>query len=203
MISEQSTLKKPQDNEFDPVYCYPGLDVLKNKLNIRDRNKLRIIERKLTMLRLLDLIQNPLTGKFDLEHLKAIHKYIFQDIYTWAGELRTVDIGKGNMFCHVAYIEYQASTLFNRLKQESYLRGLSREAFAKRAAFYLAEINALHPFREGNGRAQREFIRTLALVNGFTLRFVNISPNRMLYACVESFMCNYDPLEDIILECLS
>ena len=79
MISEQSTLKKPQDNEFDPVYCYPGLDVLKNKLNIRDRNKLRIIERKLTMLRLLDLIQNPLIGKFDLEHLKAIHKYIFQD----------------------------------------------------------------------------------------------------------------------------
>jgi cell filamentation protein len=203
MILEQGLSKKPQQDSIDPIYCYPGIDVLKNKLGIKDKAQLKIVERKLTMLRIHDLIQNPIYGKFDLEHLKSIHKYIFQDIYSWAGELRTVDIGKGNMFCHVAYIEMQVNSLFNKLKQENFLRGLSINAFAKRAAYYFAEINALHPFREGNGRVQREFIRTLALLNGYTIRYSTITPNRMLYACVESFMCNYDPLEDILLECIS
>ena len=67
--------------------------------------KLQQVEKRLTMLRILELIDNPVLGKFDLEHLKMIHRYIFQDVYDWAGEIRKVDIAKGNMFCNVNFIE--------------------------------------------------------------------------------------------------
>ena len=78
----------------DTVYCYPNSNVLINKLGIKDKNKLSIIERRLTMLRLFELLKNPIQGKFDLEHLQSIHSYIFQDIYEWSGKIRTVDIAK-------------------------------------------------------------------------------------------------------------
>ena len=98
----------------DKMYCYPNSDVLINKLNIHDSDKLPEVERKLTMLRLMDLLEKPVTGKFDFEHLRNIHKYIFQDIYSWAGKIRTVDIAKSNMFCKVQFIEMQASVLFRK-----------------------------------------------------------------------------------------
>ena len=73
----------------DTKYCYPDTDVLINKLDIRDLDKLHIFERKLTMLRLLELLDKPINGKFDFKHLQAIHAYIFQDVYDWAGKVRT------------------------------------------------------------------------------------------------------------------
>lgn len=65
----------------DRIYCYPNSDVLMNKLDIRDMKKLQNFERRLTMLRLSELLDRPVVGKFDFEHLQLIHKYIFQDIY--------------------------------------------------------------------------------------------------------------------------
>lgn len=76
----------------DELYCYPGSNVLKNKMGIQDIEQLHEIERKLTMLRILELLDKPVRGAFDLKHLQAIHAYIFQDVYDWAGELRKVDI---------------------------------------------------------------------------------------------------------------
>lgn len=96
----------------DTKYCYPDSDVLVNKLDIRDPNKLQIFERKLIMLRLLELIDKPIEGKFDLKHLQAIHAYIFQDVYDWEGKIRTVDIAKGNTFCNVRFISSQADVIF-------------------------------------------------------------------------------------------
>lgn len=116
----------------DKIYCYPNSDVLINKLNIHDRDKLREAERKLTMLRLMDLLEKPVTGKFDFEHLRNIHKYIFQDIYSWAGKIRTVDIAKSNMFCKVQFIEMQASELFRKLQNDDYLKRLSKEKLFKK-----------------------------------------------------------------------
>ena len=81
----------------DLLYCYPDSDVLKNKLGIINQEKLHEVERKLTAIRINDLIRKPYRGRFDLNHLRSIHFYIFQDLYTWAGELRKVDIAKGNM----------------------------------------------------------------------------------------------------------
>ena len=179
----------------DKIYCYPNSDVLINKLNIHDTDKLLEVERKLTMLRLMDLLEKPISGKFDLEHLRNIHKYIFQDIYPWAGKIRTVDIAKSNMFCKVQFIEMQAKEIFGKLQKDDYLKQLSKEKFAKRAAYYFSEINALHPFREGNGRTQRELIRQLACDSGYILHFAAITETEMMEASIDSFVCDYKKME--------
>jgi cell filamentation protein len=88
--------------------------------------------------------------------LRAIHFHIFQDIYCWAGELRTVDISKGSTrFANISRIEPEADKLFRLLEQENHLIGLPREQFLTRLAHYYGELNVIHPFRDGNGRAQR------------------------------------------------
>ena len=133
----------------DTIYCYPDSDVLINKLDIRELDKLHTFERKLTMLRLRKLMDKPISGKFDFKHLQAIHRYIFQVVYDWAGKVSTVYIAKGNMFCNVRFISGQADEIFTKLKEEKYLAGLDEETFIKRLAYYFSEINALHPFREG------------------------------------------------------
>ncbi|MCD7882341.1 MAG: Fic family protein [Lachnospiraceae bacterium] len=165
-------------------------------------DKLHSFERRLTMLRLSELLDKPVIGKFNLEHLQKIHRYIFQDIYEWAGQIRTVDIAKENMFCNVKFIESQAEIIFENLKKENYLVGLEKEIFIKRLAYYFAEINALHPFREGNGRSQREFIRSLALHNGYVISFANISGEDMINASKKSFLCDYEEMERIFAMCV-
>lgn len=186
----------------DIIYCYPGTDVLVNKLGIQDYEKLQVIERKLTMLRILDLIDKPIKGNFDFKHLCSIHYYIFQDVYDWAGKVRTVDIAKGNRFCNVMFIETQAKEIFESLRKELFLEGLNQQELARRLTYYFSEINALHPFREGNGRSQREFIRSLALKNGYVLNFSNISAEEMLKASQESFLCKYQAMEEIFEQCI-
>lgn len=187
----------------DQIYCYPNSDVLINKLNIRDSEILLEAERKLTMLRISDLIDNPIKGEFDLKHLQIIHKYIFQDIYAWAGEVRIVDIAKQNMFCKVQYINEQASSIFESLKKENFLIGLGRDEMVNKISYYFSEINALHPFREGNGRSQREFIRELALSCNYRIDFRKADKNLMLEASKDSFLCNYSKMEELFNVCLS
>ena len=187
----------------DRIYCYPNSDVLKNKIGIQDMEKLQRLERRLTMLRILELVDKPIQGKFDLQHLCLIHRYIFQDVYDWAGEIRKVDIAKGRMFCNVKFIESQAAEIFKKLKSEDYLQGLNEENTASRLAYYFSEINALHPFREGNGRSQREFIRTLTLHIGYVINFAKVSKEEMLKASKDSFLCDYGKMEQLFKKCIN
>lgn len=187
----------------DRIYCYPNSDVLKNKIGIQDMEKLQRLERRLTMLRILELVDKPIQGKFDLQHLCLIHRYIFQDVYDWAGEIRKVDIAKGSMFCNVKFIESQAAEIFKKLKSEDYLQGLNEENTASRLAYYFSEINALHPFREENGRSQREFIRTLALHIGYVINFAKVSKEEMLKASKDSFLCDYGKMEQLFKKCIN
>lgn len=186
----------------DRIYCYPNSDVLKNRMGIQDMEQLRRLEKRLTMLRILELVDKPIQGKFDLKHLQSIHKYIFQDIYEWAGKIRTVDIAKGNMFCNVKFIESQAEEIFGKLREENYLRELGEKEFSVRLAYYFSEINALHPFREGNGRSQREFIRALSLHNGYVINFAKVSREEMLKASECSFLCDYEKMEMLFARCI-
>lgn len=186
----------------DTSYCYQNTNVLKNKLNIHDFEKLQEAERKITMLRISDLIDVPIEGNFDLKHFKEIHKYIFQDIYDWAGEFRTVDIAKGNMFCKVQFIYIQAEEIFKKINLQS-LESINYDEFISKIAYYFSEINALHPFREGNGRTQREFIRELALKCGYKIDFSKISKEQMLEASMDSFLCEYGKMELLFKTCLS
>ena len=136
----------------DP-YVYPGTTILKNIPRIRNQKTLDRFEADRVGQRSLELIENPLSGLFDVVHLQRIHRYLFQDVYEWAGHFRTVDIAKGkSFFAHVPYIRSTLEGLFARLSEEQHPRGVSQEAFAHRAAEILGTLNAVHPFREGNGR---------------------------------------------------
>ena len=175
-------------------YCYPNSDVLINKLNIRDYNLLEEADSRYSTQRMLELQTNPIEGNFDLDHVKNIHYYIFQDLYYFAGKLREEDIIKGNThFAKYQYIETSAIKLFEELKEENYLIGTSFNQFSEKASYYMAELNIIHPFREGNGRTIREFIRILALKNGYQIKWNSINQKTLFKASVESVL-NLDPL---------
>lgn len=141
-----------------------------NRFQITDYSELQVIEAPLVAARVGELRDRGVIGKFDSNHLRAIHRYLFQDVFPWAGELRVVNISKGNTnFGPAMHIGSALKELFDKLAKERLLAELSASAFVDRAAFYLGEINAIHPFREGNGRTQREFIRQLGLQAGHPL----------------------------------
>jgi len=186
------------DYEEDGTYCYPGTSVLRNKLNIRDGEKLSDAERSISLVRMIELEEHPIKGNYDLDHLKRIHKALFGDIFEWAGQLRTVDISKGTMFCKCEYIENNANKLFRKLQDENNLIGLQIDDMVSRLAYYLCEINAIHPFREGNGRAQRSFVKQLAFDAGYHLDFTGISDDDMINASVRGFVLDYSYMESLI-----
>jgi cell filamentation protein len=169
-------------------YLDPETGVLKNKLGIGDEDELKKAEASLVAWRSFQLAEKPVQGRFDLEHLKSIHKHLFRDVYEWAGELRDIDLARdNNYFANHLHIVSSARPIFQKLAEEGYLKGLNAAAFSTRAAYYLGEMNALHPFREGNGRAQREFINHLAYKNGCFIEWKNISQEDMIQASIESF----------------
>ena len=188
--------------DYDNLYCYKDSIVLKNKLNIKDKDKFFKAEREITSLRTTQSLVNPIKGNFDEDHLKAIHRFLFSDIYEWAGEIRTINISKGNSFCQALYIEDFLKKLFKELKNESYLDNLPKEELIKRLSYYLGEINAIHAFREGNGRTQRLFVTYLARRQGYDLQFANVEPQQMIDASYNSFLGDYELLDNLIASCL-
>ena len=188
-------------NSSHDHYLDPASGVLKNRLGINDAATLELAEAALAATRSYQLSRKPLKGEFDLAHLQAIHRCLFGDVYEWAGELRTVDISKGSqLFAHHPHIARAAAQIFKQLAEEKHLAGLDPTAFSIRAAHYLAELNALHPFREGNGRAQREFVSHLAHAAGYYLVWEDIKPPDLLQASIESFQGDPSKLAGLIIE---
>ena len=169
----------------DDTYCYPGTTILKNKLDLRDAKKLSAFETEITDQRASEPLPE---GVLDFAHYKAIHHHLFQDVYDWAGRPRSVRISKGgNPFCYPEYIDREMDKLFAGLAERKYLEGLKADAFAKEAAHFLAELNAIHPFREGNGRTQLTFLTLLAEQAGHSLDLEKMDPKAILAATIESF----------------
>ncbi len=179
----------------DP-YCYPGTTVLKNKLKLKIQNELEEFEAEITAQR----AEEPLpTGKLTYSHYRAIHKHLFQDVYDWAGKIRTVRISKGgSMFCYPESIDREMSKLFSSLAGQRRLKGTSADEFAKKAAHFLAELNAIHPFREGNGRTQLTFLTLLAETAGHPLTMERLDPGEVMQAMIESFGGDEKPLAALI-----
>ncbi|HEV2446691.1 MAG TPA: Fic family protein [Candidatus Sulfopaludibacter sp.] len=174
--------------ESSDPYTYPETDVLRNIPGIRDPRQLAAFEANTTAVRLIELDERPLAGQFDSAHLRAIQRYVFQDVYRWAGEFRTVNIAKGGQFFGAAaFIEPALHEGLRKLAGERFLLGLAPATFSTRAGHYLGKINAIHPFRDGNGRTQREFIRELALQAGFQLDWSRVTREQMMAASAESF----------------
>lgn len=173
---------------MDP-YVYPGTSVLKNLRDIRDPDLLREFEAHATSRRIRHLEHNPLPGNFDAKHLQAIHRHIFQDVYPWAGEFRTINIARSGQF-YFAFpqqIEPNLAKSSTELKNERHLANLDKPAFSGRVAHYMGELNAIHPFRDGNGRTQRAFVQHLAARNEYALDWTRISRERMYAASEKSF----------------
>jgi len=153
----------------DP-YIDPTTGVMHNKLGITSKEGLRVAEYFATYHRSNVLLRTPIKGDFDLEHLCAIHKYLFQDVYEWAGELRTVNMSKGQFsFARVVSLESDMTEIHSKLLTENFLRDLDKEQFVEKFTEIYRDLNALHPFRDGNARATREFIGQLAREAGYTL----------------------------------
>lgn len=175
-------------NIEDDPYVYPGTSVLRNLAELHDAERLKQFESDHCFARLLELYENPLALPLDLNHLKGIHEFLFQDVYAWAGEFRTVNMAKGDsLFARPEYILPQLRKILDRLANERFLRGTDSQGFCERAAYFFGEMNAVHPFREGNGRAQREFFRELAVEADFELAWDLVPQEEVLAASIASF----------------
>ncbi|EAL8059704.1 cell filamentation protein Fic [Campylobacter jejuni] len=176
-----------------------------NKLGIKDEKEFEIVARNYTAIRSDELRINPIKGNFDYQHLKNIHKYIFQDVFHWAGKDR-MEVGlsgfisKGDsLFCSAEYIHGEAKKIFDNLAKNNYLKN-SKDLnhFAKDLANFTSDLNALHPFREGNGRTQRIFLNELAKNAGYKLDLNLISKEKMIEASIEAMKCRNGKLEAVI-----
>ena len=171
----------------DP-YVDKDTGVLRNLLGIKHKDELDEAESGLSFLRARQLYEQPVKGKFDLAHLQEIHKRLFEDVYDWAGQIRQVEIEKGNtIFARQLAIDSAARQLFGKLAREKYLRDLDVDLFSERAGHYLGEINVLHPFREGNGRTQRQFITQLACEAGHIVDWSGVSQDEMIRASIAAY----------------
>ncbi len=181
--------------EPDP-YCYPDSSVLRNKAGLTDAQALEEFETAMTLAR----SEEPLpTGRLSVTHYRAIHHHLFQDIYDWAGKFRTVRLTKDtSTFCYPENIAAEMRRLFAWLKEQSYLRDLDAADFAAQAAHFLAELNAVHAFREGNGRAQLTFLALLAQTAGHPLDLDELDPVAMLDAMIKSFKGDEAPLAALL-----
>jgi cell filamentation protein len=187
--------------DADDTYCYPGTDVLRNKAELTDANELDAYEGELSTLRSIEILENPIAGQFDLAHLQRIHLALFQDVYEWAGKIRTVDISRGNSrFANVRFIESAANELFNQLARENWLKELDASTLSAGLAHYLSEINALHPFREGNGRVQRIFISQLSQEAGYQLDYSDLEQEQIYQLMELAFKGDESMLANLILE---
>ncbi|EMA5496354.1 Fic family protein [Salmonella enterica] len=194
----------------DP-YLYPGTDTLINNAGIRDKKQLEEFERDTVALNLSQLEESPIIGPFDKQRLKETHKRIFNGIYPWAGEFRENTgmmvkerLGNQVMYADSAYIEPELSKLFLSMEKEQFFHGMDPEKFSERLGHYYGELDALHPFREGNSRTLRQFTSDLALNAGMNLDWSMVAADddarRKLYLARDVAVINADSsmLADII-----
>ncbi|MGI9001097.1 MAG: Fic/DOC family protein [Pseudonocardia sp.] len=171
----------------DP-YCWPDTDCLRNKLDIRDAVELREIESRIVSARDVELVRMTLPGEYNLEHLKRFHARLFGDVYDWAGETRAVNVHKsGTTFAAWQIVDEYTSSILGQLEFDSYLIGRRRGPFIERLAYYYSELNAVHPFRESNGRTQRAFLRQLAAAAGWRVDWSSLSTELNIAISSESF----------------
>lgn len=182
--------------------CYEGTTCLVNKLGIRDEALLAQTESAFTLAKASYLELHPLMGNFDLAHYRSIHRFLFSDLYEWAGELRQVDLSKkGTVFVPAADIEQCADAYFSRTAQIDF-SALSKQDAAIELADLYCTLNMIHPFREGNGRVQRIYFRQWATHVGFSIGFSNVDTDRFMIAMIYAAQGVMDELVKIFDELL-
>ncbi|MBO4388705.1 MAG: Fic family protein [Spirochaetales bacterium] len=179
---------------------YPGTKCLVNFFNIRDREKLKAVESRIVPIRMAQLLAGELPVKFDFNLLREIHSALFSDIYPSAGEIRHFGASKRTSFCRPEYIQDMADNIFGKLLADRYLTDRDEESFINDLAFYMGEVQALHPFFDGNGRSARAFFYLLILNAGYDMKWYEIDPDRLLEADISAITGEYQLLIDVLSE---
>ena len=189
--------------EFDKFH-YLGTETLRNKLGLRDPHRLELAERYLSAIRAK---QGPPgdARRVEVDGLKAIHRHLFQDVHDWAGKFRTYTTGRGAApFATPENIRPWLEKQFAELRDENGLKGMEANRFAARAAHYVNEINAAHPFLEGNGRVQRAWLRNLADRAGHHVRLRSEDRERWYEVSKIGFeQADPGPMADMIYESIA
>ena len=184
------------------IYCYPDSNVLKNKLNIKDNKLLKTAEEEITLIKQMELLKNPIKGNLSKAHLMNIHKFIFEDIYSFAGKIRREQISKADtMFYPPNLIDRELDKVFAKIKEKNMLKETDEEKIFDNLSYVMAELNIIHPFREGNGRTIREFIRLMAKRMGYDLNWGNADKAELLEASIIS-VDNYKVLIGVLKICV-
>jgi cell filamentation protein len=175
----------------DP-YCYAGTSILRNIPGLRDQAALDRFE----AISFAQRSEEPLPfGPLSVRHFLAVHRHLFRDVYRWAGLPRTIRLHKdGSTFCYPENIGSELSRLFEGLERDNRLRDLDANKFVSKLAHFLAELNAIHAFREGNGRTQLAFAQLIASQAGHPLRLEALDPQALLAAMIDSFRGDEGPL---------
>lgn len=178
-------------------------DILENKLGITDPLLIKQMEEEIVPVRTAEVFSSFHIDEFNFEALKTIHKKLFSDIYQMTGQVRTVDMTKGGNrapFCYVQYIEPEQQRIFSALKQDNYYFGLELEEFVPKIAWLASELNALHPFRDGNGRAIRAFLVLLAANVGYEIDYGKVDKDELIEADVKAFGGDMNSIEKIFMQ---
>lgn len=185
----------------DP-YLDPETGLLRNRVGARTKADLDNAEADLSFARLVQLTDRPSRATGDLDELRVIHRHLFQDVYDWAGEIRIVDIRKNaegaESFMPMSLIDRASVFAAEQLHDDLMLRGLPREQFIERLAHHYEQVNYIHPFREGNGRAQRVFWNRVAGDAGWQLDWRPVRGEVNDLACrLASDQRDFGPLRDM------
>ncbi|MEO8911681.1 MAG: Fic family protein [Candidatus Saccharimonas sp.] len=179
----------PYDAANDP-YIDTTTGILINKLDIADAHSLEQAEAEITaaIIASVQLPANIKQADFTKGLFLELHREIFGNIYEWAGSLRSIDISKGDSyFAHSAYIDASLDTLFSELTADTKLQSREKDVFVSAITHYHSELNAIHPFREGNGRLIRTFLGLVAENSGWFVDWSNIDPASNITASIQAF----------------
>lgn len=180
--------------------CYEGTSVLINKLDIRDEMTLSEVESIITTTKISVLLGERYEGGFTAAHYCDIHRAIFEDLYEWAGKIREVELSKkGTHFHSPKGLERDLGLLFEYLNSQGCFMNEPMEQFAEHLAELYNDINLLHPFREGNGRAQRVLITQIAKRAGYDIDFTLVDRDRMMIATIYAAQGVLDQLKELFL----
>ena len=181
-----------------------GTTCLINKFGIKDEKKLSQMETLITTAKCQELEISPIVGDFGFDHYKAIHKYIFEDLYDWAGKVRTASISKkGTVFTLPESIEPLADRIFTGLQKNNCYIGYDNDRYIDSIVDFYCRTNMLHPFREGNERTQRVFLTQLIRHSGHDINFSTIDTDELMIATIQSANGIVDYLRNLFKESIT
>lgn len=170
-------------------------------MDIRDENVLSSAERDISILAASEI--EFALPPYNLDYFQQIHRQLFSDLYDWAGDLRTIDISKGDTrFCSFHRIQPEADKLFRALSEANWLEGMDRTSLVTGIAELYGDLNVIHPFREGNGRAQRLLFEHIIINAGYQIDWWQVDEDEWLQANIDAVVCDYRAMTRLFDSCI-